>query len=278
MGISCDSWPARKQVYLDVDEVLPHSSINPQAKVTVVLIHGACVDRNDWDMVIPYLHDYHLLVPDQICHGEARHIQPYTTAYAAKTIAQLIQRQGHDGRAHVVGHSLGASVALRLAAEYPEVVASLVVSGVGRLLRNRLTPYLPYAVWLTQRMEQSMPRSVIRWLMDGTDVRFGDISICTLDFNKEVFSGSLSEGAWPQFETRALVIAATKMGILPTNDNVQVARDVAETGRKLNGATFAVQHEAMRHPWNRQDPRLFAETIKAWVEQKGVLPSGIERL
>ncbi|GIZ44050.1 hypothetical protein CKM354_000725900 [Cercospora kikuchii] len=278
MGISSDSWPAREQVHLDVDKVLPHSSINPEAKVTVVLIHGACVDRNDWDMVIPYLHDYHLLVPDQICHGEARHIQPYTTAYAAKTIAQLIQQQGHDGLAHVVGHSLGASVALRLAAEYPEVVTSMIVSGVGRLPRNGFTPYLPYAVWLNQRIERSMPRSVTRWLMDGTDVRFGDISMCTLDFNKEVFSGSLSEEQWPQFEARALVIAATKKGILPTNDNVQVARDVAEAGRKLNRETFAVQHKAMRHPWNRQDPRLFAEVLRTWVEEKGMLPSGFERL
>lgn len=278
MGISSDSWPARKQVHLDVDEVLPHSSINPEAKVTVVLIHGACVDRNDWDMVIPYLQGYHLLVPDQICHGEARHLQPYTTAYATETIAELIRQKAREGMAHVVGHSLGASVALRLAAEHPVVVTSMVVSGAGRLPRNRFTPYLPYAVWLNQHIERSMPRSITRWLMDGTDFQFGDVSICTLDFNKEIFCGSLSEEDWPQFEARTLVIAATKKGILPTDDNIQVARKVAEVGQKQNGKTFAVQHNAMRHPWNRQDPRLFAEVIKAWVEQKGALPSGFERL
>ena len=279
MGISSDSWPVRKQVHLAVDEILPHSSINPEAKFTVLLIHGACVSRHDWDLVIPHLKSYHLLVPDQICHGEARHIQPYTLDYAAETIAQLIRQRGHGGMAHVVGHSLGARVALRLSADYPELVSSLLVSGVPRLPQSRMTPYLPYAVWLSQRVEKATPRSVKRWLMDGTDMLEVDLTLCTLDFDKEIFSDSLTTDELPDgWKARTLVIAATKRGILPTNDNVDVAKKVVEIGRMQNSKTSGVIHRGFGHPWNRQAPKLFAEVIEAWVEEKEVLPAGFERL
>ncbi|USW58832.1 Putative alpha/beta hydrolase-1 [Septoria linicola] len=268
-----------KSVSFSTDELLPHSSVNQEAETTVLLIHGACVDRDDWDLVIPHLKNYHLLVPDQIGHGEARHIRPYTLDNAASTIAQLIKQRGHDGVAHVVGHSLGASVALRLAAKHPEVVSSMVVSGVCKLERTRFTPYLPYAVWVSQRVENVVPRAVTRWLMDGADIGNADLSLCTLDFNKQIFGESLSSGEWPgAWAARTLVIAATKKGILPTDDNVEVAKTVAEIGRRLDSETIAVAHSGMRHPWNRQDPKLFADVIKAWVEGTAVLPAGFQRL
>lgn len=276
---SSDTQPAAQQVIHDIEELLPHSSFNQEAKITVLLIHGACVDRNDWDLVTPHLKDYHLLVPDQIGHGEARHIRPYTLDDAASTIAQLIKHRGHGGVAHVIGHSLGASVALRLAAKHAEVVSSMVVSGVCKLENTRLTPYLPYAVWVNQRVENLVPRSVTRWLMDGADIRHGDMSLCTLDFNKQIFGDSLSSGEWPEaWAARTLVIAATKKGMLPTDDNVEVAKRVAEIGRELNSETFAVAHSAMRHPWNRQDPKLFADVIKAWIKGTTAFPAGFQRL
>jgi hypothetical protein len=50
-----------------------------------------------------------------------------------------------------------------------------------------------------------------------------------------------------------------------------------EIGRERNPGTIAVIHPAMRHPWNRQAPMLFAETARAWFEE-GEIPSGFEKL
>jgi hypothetical protein len=37
-------------------------------------------------------------------------------------------------------------------------------------------------------------------------------------------------------------------------------------GRESNVETIAYTPMGMRHPWNRQAPRLFAETTEAWIE------------
>lgn len=45
-------------------------------------------------------------------------------------MADLIQRRAHDGRAHIVGLSLGGYTALHLLANHPQVVLSTIISGV----------------------------------------------------------------------------------------------------------------------------------------------------
>ena len=48
---------------------------------------------------------------------------------AADRVAELIEREGHDGRAILVGLSLGGYVAMDVAARRPDLVRGLVISG-----------------------------------------------------------------------------------------------------------------------------------------------------
>lgn len=74
---------------------------------------------------------------------------------------------------------------------------------------------------------------------------------------------------------RTLVVMGTKGGLVPTGDNVDTAREVAEVLKRGNVESRAVQHRGMRHPWNEQDPKLFAEAVMAWLE-RSTLPEGVE--
>jgi hypothetical protein len=71
------------------------------------------------------------------------------------------------------------------------------------------------------------------------------------------------------------VVAATKGGLIPTNDSIKDARALALLARQNNPETRAVQNKTMRHGWSRQDPKLFAEAIMCWIESKP-LPSSFE--
>lgn len=263
-----------------MDALLPHTEYNSQAKATIILVHGAFSSRDEWDLVTPHLKDeYHLLLPDLPGHGKSRGMAPFSKQTASAMLARLIREKAHNSKAHVIGLSLGAHVAIDLASCYPEVVDSVFVSGFVQLSPS-LSPYLPYGIWLMIRSENVVPRRLVSWLMDGADSGDGaesESTPCTLALCRAVVdaqSGSKWPSSWP---AKTLIVAAIKRGIVPSDDSPQDAKRLAEIGRQSNEGTFAVSHADMRHPWNRQAPLLFAESAKAWFERKEISP-GFKRL
>jgi len=258
---------------------LPHRNQNKSGASTVVFIHGAFDSSASWDMVtrhLPKASDYHILLPDLPSHGIARDIKPFSISIAAHLISELIARVAHNGVAKLVGLSLGADVALRIASDFPNVVNKngVLVSGastpIAREQKTAMSQYLPHAAWLSQRIEWLAPRPLIRSLMDGTDLPRQNLSNCPLELNTQIFAPEDSK--WPSpWPAKTLIVAAGKRGFLPTDDNADTARKLAEIGRKGNEGTVAVIHHGMRHPWSRQAPMLFAEAVDAWFRGGEIL-------
>lgn len=259
---------------------LPHREQNQTGEYTIVFIHGAFDNSTSWDIVTPHLpkaSNYHILLPDMPSHGIASLVKPFSITIAAQFISELIARRGHNGVAKLVGLSLGADVALRIASDFPSVVDKdgVFVSGASTPIpheeKTTTSQYLPHAAWLSQRIEWLVPRPLIRSLMDGADFPRQDLSRnCPLDLNKQIFAPQDSK--WPSpWPAKTLVVAAGKRGLLPTDDNADTARRLAEIGRGVNQGTLAVVHHGMRHPWSRQAPELFAEAVDAWFCEGRVL-------
>ncbi len=97
----------------------------------VVLVHGSYVDRHTWDAVVPALSQgLQVLVYDRRGHGESPVLpRPSPVRDDAADLAALLAELDHFP-AHVIGHSYGGAVALRLAIERPEMVRSLAVHEV----------------------------------------------------------------------------------------------------------------------------------------------------
>ena len=98
----------------------------------VVLLHGVGLDHTMWDRVAPGLagdgHTVH--VPDLLGHGTAPDAPAGTTL--SDLAAPVADRLAGIGRpVHLVGFSLGALVATRVALDHPDRVATVtLVSGV----------------------------------------------------------------------------------------------------------------------------------------------------
>ena len=93
----------------------------------VLLLHPLGVDRSFWDGVVPALGGHEVLAYDFPGHGETPvPADPYTVEDLADQARELLADAG-QARVDVVGVSLGGLVALRLAADVPDLVRRLVV-------------------------------------------------------------------------------------------------------------------------------------------------------
>lgn len=97
------------------------------AETAIVLIHGVGMDQRAWQPQLAALSRQHRVVTyDMLGHGESR--LPAEGVQLADFAAQLLQLLDHlqIAQAHIVGHSMGALVALEFALVHPERCARLL--------------------------------------------------------------------------------------------------------------------------------------------------------
>ncbi|KAK4865270.1 hypothetical protein LT330_001893 [Penicillium expansum] len=134
------------------ETLIPHTSHNSSSnKSTILLVHGGFSDGQEWDAVWPLLVAYHVLIPDLPTHGRSLETKPLEINDAARRLASLIEAKAQKRIAHVVAISIGAHIAAAMAAQYPERVQTLIVSGFNLFAPNLISPILPYLVYAAQR-------------------------------------------------------------------------------------------------------------------------------
>lgn len=94
----------------------------------LLFIHGLGSSARDWaPQFEAFANDYRLIAPDLFGHGETRGLpSQLSIARMAAQVAATLHAEGLH-RVHVVGLSLGGAVALQLALDQPQLVASLVI-------------------------------------------------------------------------------------------------------------------------------------------------------
>jgi pimeloyl-ACP methyl ester carboxylesterase len=132
---------------------------------TIVFVHGTRLTGASWAAQVADLgEEFHCLAPDLPGHGTAIEI-PFTLAGAAERVADVIAAEGHDGRAIVVGLSLGGYVAMDVAARWPERVRGLVISGAtAEPVGPRSLAFRGLAVVLRRAPRRGLER-VNRWFV-----------------------------------------------------------------------------------------------------------------
>ena len=251
-------------------------------KKTIVFLHGGGVSGWMWEKVAAILsQEYHCLVPDLPEQGESKDVTPFTHALAADSVAALIRAHAHGGKAHVVGLSEGAQVAVAMLARCPEVMRSTLASSA--ILRP-----MPGGWMYTRGMFRWSYRLFIAPLRNSDGwIRLNmrsSAGICDEYFPqfKKSFQ-ELSENGFVNLMYGAMhfrMPAGLEKARLPVlvvtgeHEYAQMkdsARDLLAVlpqaqGRSVcfgEGSTLAKEHN-----WALTDPAFFAAAVKAWVAGK----------
>lgn len=97
----------------------------------LLLVHGHNAHSHWWDFIAPAFMDaFHVVAPDLSGMGDSDHRETYSPELHARELAAVIEAESL-APATLVGHSFGGRMALQAAAEYPELVKSLVLADSG---------------------------------------------------------------------------------------------------------------------------------------------------
>ena len=98
-----------------------------QGTETIVLLHGFTADKSNWIRFVRTLvSDYKVIIPDQAGHGESGGTleDSYTPTKQASRLAEFTRKIGVE-QFHLVGNSMGGTIALFFAFQYPDRVKTL---------------------------------------------------------------------------------------------------------------------------------------------------------
>jgi pimeloyl-ACP methyl ester carboxylesterase len=263
---------------LEAQDELFYISRNADSSApTIIFIHGLSSSHLEFSDVIAILeNDYHILAVDLPKHSRSSSIaatEPFTLSLAASFVHSIICNHAHDGRANVVGLSLGGFVALKLTEEHPQAVRRVFVS--------RAAPFKGVFKWFAERPAliyygiNMFANGIPSWLYNmlaswqgmkrHDELRGEMVSNAKYATVREAYSTIL------QFTyTNVQKIGATGKRVLTVaggkQDDVEATRKMGYALRKGGSAESraAVVKNAV-HAWDLQFPELFAEGIKAWI-------------
>ncbi|MDP3209203.1 MAG: alpha/beta hydrolase [Rhodoglobus sp.] len=235
---------------------------------TLVFLHGGNVAGWMWGEQVPAFADHHILVPDLPGFGESNDEEWVSIAATADNVADLIAGHAHGARAHVVGLSLGSSVAIELAARHPDRVASLFLASAQvapPLRRDMIAARVLLSFWNQRGFWTTLARS---YGLAGDDAELfvntglGIRRETAVTIYDEVSRGLPSE-VLARVAAPTLVVAGEKDSRAITDASLVMVR------RGIPNTKTAIA-PGMHHQWNIENVELFNAALRAWLDARKV--------
>jgi pimeloyl-ACP methyl ester carboxylesterase len=236
------------------------------------------------------LADYHCLVPDLPDQGRSVGEKPFTIQGSAERIAGLIRERAHGGKAHVVGLSEGAQIAVALLALAPERVERAVVSSalvrpipgaslmtpglVGLSFRWAVEPFKNNAWWIRLNM---------KYAAGVPEKYYPQFSQTFRGLTQSGFTNLMVENQRFRMPPGLERVQAPTLIVVGKREYAAMRQSARDLARAIPGAqAFEVAHTrkmslAEEHNWSLTAPELFTQTVRAWISG-GPLPAALHPL
>jgi len=241
---------------------------------SIVFLHGIGASGWMWEKQIAALADFHCLNVDLPGHGKSNHVTWVSLTDTADHIAALIQSRATNGRAHVVGLSLGGHIALILLERHANVVDRAVISGVTdapmpnrALLKPQLwlMSFLLKRRWFVNMQARSLPLS-----LDMQSAFTENLLAMSLQAYRHIW-----EEAVDFYVPSALNHVNNPTLITAGGSETNIITHTVDTIPKLMPNAQGRIAPGRGHGWNIEAPDLFTAMVRAWITGTP-LPAGLQ--
>jgi pimeloyl-ACP methyl ester carboxylesterase len=236
----------------------------------IVFLHGGGLSSKSWLPVIERLPEFHCLAPDLPEQGRSKDL-PYSIAGSAEAVTEIIRQRVPAQKAHLVGLSLGGPVVFTLLRTDPDLVNHALVSGSSGRFSPLLAGLGKATLW-TYRLFK--PETLVRSTIRQQGIPQEHIDLVEEDLKQSLSPAFMRRyltelGKWelPERIDRPLLIVVGEK-------EMRAAFSIAKGYLKRYPSTQGAVAEGARHAWCLQLTDLFAEMVRAWVNDRP-LPAGI---
>jgi len=247
---------------------------------TIVFIHGDGMAGWMWDEQLKAFNDYHCLVPDLPEHGRSTDVKPFTIEGAANMIMDIIRNQIPEGKAHLVGLSLGAQIIVQILSTAPDVVDHAFISGALvrsaaptesfiKLLDHLIKIYVPVknnALYIGSYLRSyNIPKNLRGKFRESTRIIKPDSS-----------ARIIKEGTLFKMPIGLENINTPVLAMIGEKDYTIIresARNLHNSIPNSEGASAL----KVGHMWNMENPELFNQVLRCFLNNEN-LPDGVKTL
>ncbi len=246
---------------------------------TIIFLHGDGIAGWMWDEQLKAFSDYHCIIPDLPGHGKSAGVKSFSVQSAADTIIDIIKNKAKNGKAHLVGLSLGAQIGVQILNTAPEVVNHALISGAIvrnsqptesflELLDNLIALYLPDKNKTIRIMSYvrsyNIPKNLRSKFKEATYV----IEPCSLDkILRETILFKMPDNL-EHADVPVLVMTGEK--------DYKIVNESALNLLNVLPNSKGAMALKVGHLWNIENPELFNNVLRSWLKDtnlSGVLIS-----
>lgn len=206
--------------------------------------------------------------PDLPEQGRSKGLKPFSIKDSARRIIELIKSRAHEGRAHVVGHSIGAQIAVQVLSVSPEVVGRAIVT-------SALVRRIPgIACLIKPSVKLMMPLTKAEWFIkmqakalsvpdDDFANYYNDSMSITAEALENILRENINFGLPEGLEyctVPTLILVGQKERRVMRNS----AKDLVSAIPNSQG--YLVQ--GVGHNFSFEDPNLYNNVLRAWLTNK----------
>ena len=237
----------------------------PVGRQSIFFLHGSGSNGAMWKSHMASLANYHCLAPDLPGFGRSNHQEWTTIEHVVNELVDLIRGHAIEEKVHLVGLSLGGTLAIQLLSVVPGLLESVIVDGAGVLPIRGLSlmkiglrilqPFL-HTDLVTKLISQSMVKIPEE---DYEDFKKGMLAVHPPSFTRALIKAKQT-GQPPGLKYapgRVLFVAGEREPKTTLRSNAMLA--------ELMPNALCRVVLGVGHGWMSEEPDIHIRMVEAWI-------------